>query len=139
MYPKLLPHQLQPISTYPNPPISHIGKHKKEKNVLFIFVNFFDYAKTFYDLIPGEIVGDVNFSTYPGAVYIFFIYLLFQYVRTKNLKYIDITIMFLSCFVFARTFSIIFNGLSYSLFIPIALIPEYIGLPLLIYIRKRVL
>ena len=47
--------------------------------------------------------------------------------------------MFLSCFVFARTFSIIFNGLSYSLFIPIALIPEYIGLPVLIYIRKRVL
>ena len=56
---------------------------------LFIFVNFFDYAKTFYDIIPGEIVGDVNFSTYPGAVYIFFIYLLFQYVRTKNLKYIS--------------------------------------------------
>ena len=27
---------------------------------LFIFVNFFDYAKTFYDIIPGEIVGDVN-------------------------------------------------------------------------------
>ena len=106
---------------------------------LFIFVNFFDYAKTFYDIIPGEIVGDVNFSTYPGAVYIFFIYLLFQYIRTRNLKYIDITIMFLSCFVFARTFSIIFNGLSYSLFIPIALIPEYIGLPVLIYIRKRIL
>ena len=106
---------------------------------LFIFVNFFDYAKTFYDLIPGEIIGDVNFSTYPGAVYIFFIYLLFQYVKTKNLKYIDIAIMFLSCFIFARTFSIIFNGLSYSLFIPIALIPEYIGLPILIYIRKRVL
>ena len=58
---------------------------------------------------------------------------------TKNLKYIDIAIMFLSCFIFARTFSIIFNGLSYSLFIPIALIPEYIGLPILIYIRKRVL
>ncbi len=71
---------------------------------LFIFVNFFDYAKTFYDIIPGEIVGDVNFSTYPGAVYIFFIFLLFQYVRTRNLKYIDITIMFLSSFVFARTF-----------------------------------
>ena len=106
---------------------------------LFIFLNFFDYAKTFYDIIPGEIVGDVNFSTYPGAVYIFFIYLLFQYVRTKNLKYIDTAIMFLSCFIFARTFSIIFNGLSYSLFIPIALIPEYIGLPILIYIRKRVL
>ena len=105
----------------------------------FYICQFFDYAKTFYDIIPGEIVGDVNFSTYPGAVYIFFIYLLFQYVRTKNLKYIDITIMFLSCFVFARTFSIIFNGLSYSLFIPIALIPEYIGLPVLIYIRKRIL
>ena len=41
---------------------------------LFLFVNFFDYAKTFYDVIPGDIVGDVNFSTYPGAVYIFFIY-----------------------------------------------------------------
>ena len=107
--------------------------------VLFIFVNFFDYAKIFYDVIPGDIVGDVNFSTYPGAVYIFFIYLFFQYFRTRNLIYIDITIMFFSCFVFARTFSIIFNGLSYSLFIPIALIPEYIGLPLLIYIRKRVL
>tara|TARA_Y100001970_G_C13745996_1_gene608632 strand:- start:215 stop:565 length:351 start_codon:yes stop_codon:yes gene_type:complete len=106
---------------------------------LFLFVNFFDYAKTFYDVIPGDIVGDVNFSTYPGAVYIFFIYLLFQYFRTKNLKYIDITIMFLSCFVFARTFSIIFNGISYSLFIPIALIPEYIGLPVLIYIRKKIL
>ena len=106
---------------------------------LFIFVNFFDYAKTFYDIIPGEIVGDVNFSTYPGAVYIFFIYLLFQYIRTRNLKYIDITIMFLSCFIFARTFSIIFNGLSYSLFIPIALIPEYIGLPVLIFIRKKIL
>ena len=26
MYPELLPHQLRPISTYPNPPISHIGK-----------------------------------------------------------------------------------------------------------------
>ena len=47
--------------------------------------------------------------------------------------------MFFSCFVFARTFSIIFNGLSYSLFIPIALIPEYIGLPVLIYIRKKIL
>ena len=106
---------------------------------LFIFVNFFDYAKTFYDINPGDLVGEVNFSTYPGAVYIFIIYLLCQYIRTKNLKYIDITIMFLSCFVFARTFSIIFNGLSYSLFIPIALIPEYIGLPVLIYIRKRIL
>ena len=106
---------------------------------LFLFVNFFDYAKTFYDVIPGDIVGDVNFSTYPGAVYIFFIYLLFQYFRTKNLKYIDIKIMFICCFVFARTFSIIFNGISYSLFIPIALIPEYIGLPVLIYIRKKIL
>ena len=106
---------------------------------LFIFLNFFDYAKTFYDIIPGEVVGDVNFSTYPGAVYIFFIYLLIQYVRTKNLKYIDITIMFLSCFVFARTFSIIFNGLSYSLFIPVALIPEYVALPVLIYVRKKIL
>ena len=106
---------------------------------LFIFINFFDYAKTFYDIIPGEKVGDVNFSTYPSAVYIFFIYLLFQYVRTKNLKYIDITIMFLSCFVFARTFSIIFNGLSYSLFIPVALIPEYVALPVLIYVRKKML
>ena len=106
---------------------------------LFIFVNFFDYAKTFYDLNPGDLVGEVNFSTYPGAVYIFFIYLLFQYIRTKNLKYIDISIMFLSCFVFARTFSIIFNGLSYSIFIPVALIPEYIGLPVLIYVRKKIL
>ena len=106
---------------------------------LFIFVNFFDYSKTFYDINPGDLVGDVNFSTYPGAVYIFFIYLLFQYIRTKNLKYIDISIMFLSCFVFARTFSIIFNGLSYSIFIPIALIPEYIGLPVLIYVRKKIL
>ena len=106
---------------------------------LFIFVNFFGYAKTFYDLIPGEIVCDVNFSTYPGAVCIFFIYLLFQYFKTRNLKYIDITIMFLSCFIFARTFSIILNGLSYSLFIPIALIPEYISLPVIIYIRKKIL
>ena len=57
----------------------------------------------------------------------------------RNLKYIDITIMFLSCFIFARTFSIIFNGLSYSIFIPIALIPEYIALPVLIYIRKKIL
>ena len=47
---------------------------------LFLFVNFFEYAKTFYDINPGDIVGDVNFSTYPGAVYIFFIYLLFQYI-----------------------------------------------------------
>ena len=106
---------------------------------LFVFINFFEYAKTFYDISPGEIIGDVNFSTYPGAVYIFFIYLLFQYVRTRNLKYIDIAIMFLSCFVFARTFSIFLNGLSYSLFIPIALVPEYIGLPFLIYIRKKIL
>ena len=29
MYPELLPHQLRPISTYPNPPISHIGKNRK--------------------------------------------------------------------------------------------------------------
>ena len=106
---------------------------------LFIFVNFFDYAKTFYDINPGDIVGDVNFSTYPSAVYIFFIFLLFQYIRTKNLKYIDITIMFLSCFIFARTFSIIFNGLSYSIFIPIALIPEYIALPVLIFFRNKLI
>ena len=106
---------------------------------LFIFVNFFEYANTFYDIVPGDIVGNVNFSTYPSAVYIFFIYLLFQYLKTKDLKYIDIMIMFLSCFIFARTFSIIFNGLSYSLFIPIALIPEYVALPLLIYLRKKVL
>ena len=106
---------------------------------LFIFVNFFEYANTFYDIVPGDTVGNVNFSTYPSAVYIFFIFLLFQYLKTKDLKYIDIMIMFLSCFIFARTFSIIFNGLSYSLFIPIALIPEYVALPLLIYLRKKVL
>ena len=29
MYPEFLPHQLRPISTYPNPPISHIGKTQK--------------------------------------------------------------------------------------------------------------
>ena len=62
-----------------------------------------------------------------------------QYIRTRNLKYIDITIMFLCCFIFARTFSIIFNGLSYSLFIPVALIPEYVALPVLIYVRKKML
>jgi len=34
MYPELLPHQLQPISTYPNPPLSHIGKI--ESSELFV-------------------------------------------------------------------------------------------------------
>ena len=29
MHPKLLPHQLRPISTYPNPPVSHIGNNQK--------------------------------------------------------------------------------------------------------------
>ena len=28
-YPELLPHQLRHISTYPNPPISHIGKNRE--------------------------------------------------------------------------------------------------------------
>ena len=30
---------------------------------LFIFINFFDYAKTFYDINPGDLVGDVNFES----------------------------------------------------------------------------
>ena len=50
---------------------------------LFIFLNFFDYAKTFYDIIPGEIVGDVNFSTYPGAVYIFLFIYCFNMLEQK--------------------------------------------------------
>ena len=29
MYPKMFPHQLRAICTYPNPPICHIGKSKK--------------------------------------------------------------------------------------------------------------
>ena len=33
-YPELLPHQLRPISTYPNPPISHI---RKNANFLLLF------------------------------------------------------------------------------------------------------
>ena len=40
MYPELLPHQLRPISTYPNPPISHIGKNRK----LHMFCCFPDYS-----------------------------------------------------------------------------------------------
>ena len=39
MYPKLLPHQLRPISTYPNPPISHIGKI--ENCVFFVIFRYF--------------------------------------------------------------------------------------------------
>ena len=42
MYPELLPHQLRPISTYPDPPISHVGKIKH--CVLFdIFSAFSNY------------------------------------------------------------------------------------------------
>ena len=36
MYPELLPHQLRAISTYPNPPLSHIGKDKKTDVFLFL-------------------------------------------------------------------------------------------------------
>ena len=36
MYPELLPYQLRPISTYPNPPISHIGKNRNHFVLLFL-------------------------------------------------------------------------------------------------------
>ena len=39
MYPELLPHQLRPISTYPNPPICHIGKNQKIKIFCYFYEN----------------------------------------------------------------------------------------------------
>ena len=40
-YPELLPRQLRPISTYPNPPISHIGKNRNLGNSLLFHMFFF--------------------------------------------------------------------------------------------------
>ena len=37
IYPELLPHQLRPISSYPNPPISHIGKNQKLRIVSYFY------------------------------------------------------------------------------------------------------
>ena len=51
MYPELLPHQLRPISTYPNPPISHIGKNRKLH--IFCYFSLFPRARPVLIQISG--------------------------------------------------------------------------------------
>ena len=55
-YPELLPHQLRPISTYPNPPISHIGKSKF--NVVFVI--FFIFRGEGLLITPLGYLGDLR-------------------------------------------------------------------------------
>ena len=52
MYPELLPHQLRPISTYPNPPISHIEKIKN--CVFFVIFRYFPWPGQYMSFVRSK-------------------------------------------------------------------------------------
>ena len=106
---------------------------------LLSIVNFFpDFAYDFYDLNPGSEHGQNNFITYPSAFYLFSIYICFRYLGSNDLKYIDTLIIFCILIAFMRTVGIITSGLYITPFTILAFIPEYIGGPILIYLKKMV-
>ena len=58
MYPKLLPHQLRTFSSYPNPPICHLGESKHSVFCDLFIVLFYVFSKLpvwcqWYDRTPA--------------------------------------------------------------------------------------
>ena len=108
-------------------------------SVLFFIVNFTDtFAYEFYNLYPGTDHGNSNFITYPSVLYLYAIYVSFMYLGSNDLKHID-TFIVLSIFIsIMRTISIITDGLSVTLFTVLAYPPEFLGAPILFYIKKMI-
>ena len=106
---------------------------------LLILVNFFsEVAFEFYDIYPGKNHGFVNFVTYPSIVYLFTVILGFRYLGTNNLEYINTLIIIFILFAVMRTYGILVDGLKISLFVIMAYPAEYLGAPVLYFIKKKI-
>ena len=106
---------------------------------LFFIVNFTDsFAYEFYNLFPGSEHGNSNFITYTSVLYLYAIYVSFMYLGSDDLKHVD-TFIVLSIFISVmRIISIITDGLSVTLFTILAYPPEFLGAPVLFYIKKMI-
>ena len=106
---------------------------------LLVLVNFFsEVAFEFYDIYPGEIHGFINFVTYPSILYLFTIVLGFKYLGTNNLEHINTLIIIFTLFAVMRTYGLLVDGLNISLFVIMAYPAEFLGAPVLYFLKKKI-
>ena len=107
--------------------------------VLIIIVNFFpNFAYDFYDISPGAQHGQNNFITYPSVLYLFCIYICFNFLGSNDIKNIDTLIVICLLLAFMRTIGILTSGFFLTPFTILAFIPEYFGAPVLIFLKKMI-
>ena len=96
-----------------------------------------DFTYDFFDIFPGDEVGEMNIVFYSNVIFIFVGILGFSFLATNEMIYIDFIILFGYALMGARLFSFALHGMIITPYI-LLIASEFI-LPIsFVYLRKKI-
>ena len=83
--------------------------------------------------------GKLNLLTYPLGLYFICIFTCVQYLRSRNILYINFLILIWSAVLLARIISIILRGgIVFDIYFLVGIFPEFIIAPFFFFLRNKV-
>jgi len=83
--------------------------------------------------------GKLNLLTYPLSLYLISAATCFQYLRTRQIVYLDFLILIWSVVLFSRIVSIFLRGgVVVDIYFFVGILPEFIIAPFLLFIKGKI-
>jgi len=102
---------------------------------------FFD--ESYLELLALEDTGGngkLNLLTYPLTLYLICAFTCLQYLRTKDIIFINFLVIMWFAVLIARVVSIILRGgVIIDIYLFVGILPEFIIAPVFLYLRKKIL
>ena len=107
-------------------------------NINFFFIFDESYLQ-FLSLTDTGGNGKLNLLTYPLSLYLICAATCFQYLRTRQIVYLDFLILIWSVVLFSRIVSIFLRGgVVVDIYFFVGILPEFIIAPFILFIKNKI-
>ena len=110
---------------------------------LFYQILNFIFDESYLELLALEDTGGngkLNLLTYPLTLYLICAFTCLQYLRTKDIIFINFLVIIWFAVLIARVVSIILRGgIIIDIYLFVGILPEFIIAPVFLYLRKKIL
>ena len=107
-------------------------------NINFFFIFDESYLQ-FLSLTDTGGNGKLNLLTYPLSLYLICAATCFQYLRTRQIVYLDFLILIWSVVLFSRIVSIFLRGGAVvDIYFFVGILPEFIIAPFILFIKNKI-
>ena len=110
--------------------------------LFFPNINFLIFEETYLQFLALTDTGGngkLNLLTYPLSLYLICAVTCFQYLRTRQIVYLDFLILIWSVVLFSRIVSIFLRGgVVVDIYFFVGILPEFIIAPFVLFIKGKI-